>query len=443
MTYAPAVVLLQIALLWVLLVRVYRLAARRDARTPIDDIGFFWLLAFTLYATLPPLSWLLQGGSYGLLSGRLFRLQPEASTVVYLLNIALAYAVGFAWVYTFLRRRVGPPGMATLAYIGDSKMAGALAILLLGTGFGLAFAASGLLRSAESYVDSYAAIAELPLALRQVLKIVGQLQYVATIVFVVGLIQRWPRSGFLFLFYLLSVILSFDPDGSRTGIARAMLSVAIAWHVLIRPISFRACMVGGIGGLVGLLAVGVWRTLSVTGGGLDGFGVGEFDSIWGNAVELWQEKQGGALEVPFAVRFGEFWEFVPSQLLWFEKSSPSIWFLDTFYPYFKEMGGGWAFGALSQAVIGAGIPEALARGAVLGAVAGWLMKWIRKPSKAWWRFPLYLYLLVSAYQSTRDTTFALWGYVIQTVIPGLVAIAIIGAVLAHGSKLSVADKHVA
>ena len=73
--------------------------------------------------------------------------------------------------------------------------------------------------------------------------------------------------------------------------------------------------------------------------GIAGVGVGEFDSLRGNAVELLQIKQSGGVDVPLTARFGELFAFVPSQLLWFEKTSLSIWYLDTF-PYLQRAGRG-------------------------------------------------------------------------------------------------------
>ena len=74
-----AIVILQILILWLILYKIYKTSIIRDKRAPIDDIGVLFLLALSLYSTLPPISWLLQGGEYNLISGRLFQLQPDIS----------------------------------------------------------------------------------------------------------------------------------------------------------------------------------------------------------------------------------------------------------------------------------------------------------------------------------------------------------------------------
>ena len=407
---------------------------------PIDDIGVLWLGVFALYATISPLSWLLQGGSYGPLSGRLFHLQPSTNEVVYLLNIALAYIVSFASVYIVLLRRVSRPVASAQACIGGTKMAGAVVIVLAASIIGVVIGEMGLIKSPESYIDSYRVIQELPIGLRQFIKMVGAFSSVSTLVLLIAVLQRWPRYRLLFILYVLSLFVAFNPKGGRSGVAMGLLGIVISWHVLVRPIPFRRLLAGGVFCLVVFLLLGILRANgSLTGIGelgLERVGVGEFDSLWANAVELLQAKQSGGVDVPVATRFGEFFAFVPSQLLWFDKSDLSGWYIDTFHPAYKEQGGGMAFGAISQAVIGGGMFEAAIRGAILGALVALIMKLVRTPSKTWWRFPFHLYLLVWAFQGVRDTTFSLWGAVVQTVLPALILIAMIGSLLTKRSALN-------
>lgn len=437
----PITALFPVLLIWVIVIKAYVFAARRDGRVPADDIGVWWLVVLALYATLSPLSWLLQGGSYGLLNdSRLARLQPDPGEVVYLLNIALAYACGFAAVYLFRRRRVPRFVPAAHARISSAKMAAALVIVVIFQAAMLIVTADVLGATPESYIDAYRSVQELPLALRQLLKVGGGIASAATLVLLAAVLQRWPRQRLLFIGYLGIVLLSFDPEGSRAAVATGLFAVAIAWHVLVRPFSARWWLAGGLLGLVLFLALGFRRALgSWAGVGLlsaYGMGVGEFDSLWANAIELLRARESGGFGVPAAIRFGEFWSFVPSQLLPFEKMSLSNWFVQTFYPAYHEAGGGLAFGAFSQAVIGGGLAEAVLRGAILGALAVWLMKWYRKPRAAWWRLPVYLYLLVFVFQSVRDTTFRPLGDVVQIVFPAILLIGLGAKLFVTGGNSS-------
>jgi hypothetical protein len=307
-----------------------------------------------------------------------------------------------------------------------------LSLLIVGAG--------GFIRTPESYMDSYLVLHELPLPARQALKIGGGISSVAALVLLVAILQRWPRQRKLFVLYLAMVLLSFPFSGARSIVVTGLLSAGIAWHVVVRPIRARWWIAAGIFGLVIFTALGVLRALeSLNDLGTisdEGSGLGELDALWANAVELQQAKEAGWLDIPISARFGEFWAFVPSQLLPFEKSSLSEWFLGTFYPEDKAMGGGWAFGAIGQAVIGGGVVEAVLRGGVLGALAVWLMKWHRSLKVNWWSTPLYLYLLAFVFQSVRDTTFRPLVDVVQIVLPALLLIALTGELLNIGGQAS-------
>lgn len=427
------IIWVQIILVWAVLIKVYKVCAKRDSRAPIDDLGVFFLLALTLYATLPPVFWLMQGGTYTLLSGRLYKIQPTPMEVVYLLNIALAYASGFSFVYFIMQYKIKGPASIKIPKINNSHVIAAVAIILLSTIIMTALYISGSVRVGDSYMDSYLVIQQLPLPLRQLIKLTTSFSTFATLVVIITLFQRWSKYKLFFWIYFATIIFSINTEGGRTAIAISLLSMIISWHVLVKPIKTRLAVIGGISGLVLFLIWGLVRNIgSLSSLGPDGFqgvGVGEFDELWANAAELLQAKKNGIINVNFTTQFSEFFAFIPSQLLWFEKGTLSIWFLDNFYPYLKDMGGGLAFGAISQAIIGGGILEALIRGSLLGFIAGLLMKWYRGESKKWWQFPLYLYILVWIYQSIRDTTFTLLGTLVQTMIPAIFVISVISYIL--------------
>lgn len=431
----PMIVLLPVLVIWVIVISTYVFVKRRDGRMPADDIGLFWLVVLGLYTTFPPLSWLIQGGRYGLYSdSRLLRFQPSTVEVFYLLTIAVAYAGGFAGVYVIFRQRVQRPLRFIFPRVSNAKFMGAFAIVLLVQAVILVLNSVGFIPSAGSYIESYSVMQELPLVVRQILKTGEMIASVATLVVLVAVLQRWPRHRLLVVIYLIFLLVSFDLRGSRTELVTGLFVFAIAWHVVVRSIPARLWFAGGFLGLVIFHALGLYRAVAPSGN-LDLFAfhllnVGEFDTLWANAIELLRAKQSGMLDVPLAARFGEIWSFVPSQLLPFQKMSLANWYVGTYYPEYGAQGGGLAFGAISQAVIGGGILEAALRGAILGAVAGWLMKWYRVPSTAWWRLPLYLYIFVFAFLSVRDTTFRPFGDVAQLVLPALILVAFSAAALA-------------
>ncbi len=434
-------VLLMVLLIWTSVLATCMLAAHRDRRPPADDIGVMWLVVLGIYCTFSPISWLLQDGSYGFLSlYRLYALQPTTDEMKRLLEIGLAFSVAFAGPYLCLRRHVPLGGASIHAHIDTSKMTAAVGIIVVFQVIMVVLRFGGFVRSPDSYYDSYLVLQELPLALRQVIKIGGGFASVAMLVCLVGILQRWQRHRLPVLLYIAMILLSFDPKGARTGIVIGLMSVGIAWHVLIRPISLHLWLASGICGLAAFTVLGIVRSLEAESfdelreANTEGFGIGEFDAIWANGVELLQARELGRLNVPLAAQFGELWAFVPSQLLPFEKMSLSDWFVETFYPQYQAEGGGWAFGAISQAIIGGGTMEAIFRGCLLGILAAWIMRWYRSPVAQWWRLPLYLYLLISVYQSVRDTTFSQIGYAVQIALPTLILISLIGKLLTVATR---------
>jgi hypothetical protein len=438
------IVLLQILIIWALVIWVYKLVARRDGRVPIDDIGMLWLMIFMLYATLPPLFWLIQGGTYGPFSGRLFILQPNVQEVQYLMNISLSYIFGFTFVFLNFYKRVNHPHPKAQAHISQSIFTSCV-ILILVAQLTLVFLKwSGIRRPAESYADSYAATSELPLFIRQYIKMILGISGIATQVLIIAIFQTWPKYKSLFIFYIFILIISFDPKGSRGTLVVSFLSMLVAWHVLIRPLPQKQIFVGGFLGLLIFLAFGVWRQLSSLSdiGTLEfeAFGVGEFDALWGNAVELLQAKKNGLINVNFETRFGEFFAFVPSQILWFEKITLNDWYLSEFYPGLKETGMGFVFGAISQAVFGGGLFEATIRGACIGAIAVSFMIWVRTPTTSWWRFPLHIYILIGIFSGIRETTFIQFGDLVQTWLIAPFVIAIIGASLSKRSARNIENE---
>ncbi len=421
-------VLFAVLFVWGLLIAACRFAVRCDGRAPADDIGIMWLIILALYGTLPSVSWLVQGGEYSVISyQRLFRLQPTSDDFLELMSIVVAYACGFTAVYFSLRQSIPKPNVNAHARIENPQMMGALLFIVAYSLLTTALRAGGYIRASESYVDSYRAIQELPLGLRQVMKIAAGFDKIAQLVIVVALLQRWPRTKPLFVLYIATLLLTYDPGGSRTAIALALLAAGVVWHILIRPIPMRQWIGVGVMGLVAFTVLGILRGIGYwedgneevsVGDGAEGVGLGELDALWANAMQLLQGG-GSRLDIPMSVRYGEFLAFIPGQLLPFEKYSLPDWYLDTFDPIFKAEGGGWEFGAVSQAVIGGGIMEAALRGAIVALLGIGLMAWYRSPTATWWRFPLYLYLLTTGYMSIRESTFAPLTFVVQIAIPAL------------------------
>ena len=410
------VVVLQIFFIWISVFYFYLKVAKRDGRAPIDDLGVWWLLVFMLYSTLAPLAWILQGGQYSPLSGRLYTLQPSTMEVIYLLNIAIAYVISFIFFYMLFQVR--PPSSSNVTWISSSRMFSAIFVIFVALTFDLMLRALGFISSSDSYAESYMKGYALPLGLRQIIKVISGFSAVASLVLIVASLQRWPKYRFLVFIYLLSIILAIDPDGGRGKVVTPLIAFFISWHVLIRPIPTRKIFFLGVVGLTMFLIFGALRSINsmseARAVGFEGIGLNEFDHIWANHIELLQARNSGRLNLGLTTRFGELFSFIPSQFLWFEKLSLNDWYLNNFYPGLKEdTGTGFVFGAISQAVVGDGLFEALLRGAILGSLAGVLMVGLRRHFNKWWRFPLHLSLISGVFAGIRETTFIQIDWLVQ------------------------------
>lgn len=420
------------------LILSFRLSYNRDKKAPVDDIGFWWLLYLNLYTTFPSIVWLLGGGTFkGSGVSRLLESDPGPGDVMYLQGIAVCYAVSFLLVYWLLvRRSMRNPVNPEVTFISDSKMTATIFIVLVTFGISLICNAV-LFGSASNYASHYRIIASLPLFLAQGLKIVNGVANVSLIVMLVAILQRWSyrlSSRRLVVLYVIAALLSFNPSGSRGQIAIMLFALAIGWHVLVKPISTSKWFVGGVLAITVFLFFGALRGLGGLGAianlQMAHIGLGEFGQVYANSVKLLQVTMPAHSIVPDNIRFEELWSWVPSQLLPFQKESLSVWFLSTFYPAYKASGGGMAFGAVSQAVIGGGLIEAVCRGAILGGLAGLLFRKYRSLTQSkWWFFPVYLYLTIFSLNTVRESTFSLLTYLVQLVLPSLILITILGLVL--------------
>lgn len=419
-----ALLWIQIGAVWLATVAQYRYLGRLHRRPPIHDFGILWLVVFSLYNTLPVVAWIVSGGEYPIYFGNLWLLAPSADDQAALLNIVLAYALAFC---VGQRLVVGGHPLARtvpLPTIPYAVVAASAAIVASYFLLDLVLRTSGMLRSASSYADQYLATSELPTGVRQIYNLTYGLSNFCIGVLVIDVIKDLRRHRWLLIAYVLILFLSYDVAGSRAGIATALFRVAIVWHVVRKPFPNRFIILAAVVGVTVFNVLGYLRGLRGGGDAQLTVWVGEFLEIWANAVHLQQIGQSQSFDLPWMVRFGEFFSFIPSQLLGDAKNSLDNWFAQTYYTSYFETGGGLAFGAVSQAVVGGGVAEAVIRGLVLGGLAGAAARWLQGRRPRWWHFPVQVYLAVYMYYSVRSTSFAFLGSIFTIMIPSIVMLTI-------------------
>lgn len=419
------VLIFQIALMWSVFIWYFRILDRRMGRAPIQDLGIIWPLVLLLYSTMPVITWLGNGGRYPIVFGRLALLDPDVDTHIEILNIAIAYLLSFIFCnYIFLNKvlikKLESPPVIPLRHLK-------IAIFLYSIGllFELSLKLTGVIRVSSDYADSYLAVAQLPTVIGQFYKLSKAVGNISAVILVIGVLQRYHKYKWVLYIYLLILISSYNVAGHRSDVAAGLFLVFICWHVIVRPFSIKVLLVAGVGGLFVFNALGFYRGLLEGADTQLGLSVSEFLMVYGNAIEMAQRMKSEYINLPLDIRFAEFISFLPSQILGSEKNSLDTWFVDTYHNTYFNSGGGLAFGALPQAIIGAGAFEAIIRGGILGILFAIFANNTRRRNYLWWLFPVQIFLVVYMYYSIRSSTFSFIGAVFQVIVPSLVIISIL------------------
>ena len=398
---------------------------------PLDHLAVVFLLILALYTVLPPLFWLMQGGEYlSPLSGRLFIQQPTLAEQTHLTLLGLTLAIGAGAALWLLPRGYRAPVIGDVKLVPQKIMVVCIAIVIVQFMLINLLQFAGVIRRSESYIDSYLVIQELPLLLRQFIKILGGLAFFSKLTILVYLFQRWRTHKMWVYLFLLFTVLSLDPSASRGSTFIMVFACLILWNRFVKRLTFAQLVTAGSVGLIAFTALGIYR--GIVGRGLGDFsfmdvGFGEFDMLWANAVELYREKIAGQ-RLPAKLWFSELYAPIPSNFLPFEKQDYSTWYLDKYYLEYKLEGGGLMFGLVTQVAAGFGVIEALLRGMLIGFVFSWVTRYLGKSTK-WWHYPALLYLAVWMFQTVRDTSFALISPFIQVALTAVLAIGVTASLL--------------
>ena len=396
---------------------------RRDSKiAPIDDIGLLFSVFIALYTVLPVFSWLLQGGQYILPVGRLYSMQPILHEVIELSLIGLFYIFGVLLIYYYSRKRLmllsrSVSLISSSLWVSNKLMSIALLIYIIGSSVHMFFKYKyGVYEAqSQSYNAGYVVYQNMPLIIAQMLNTLKSLVAVSYTVFVLGLFMRWNKrkSRFLIGVIFLITVLNYDFGHARTGLFQTIVLFILLYHLFVTPFE----SVKNIITIVVLLLIG-FLLLGIRGGGEASnqfyLPLGEFDIIWGNAVEMLREKNQNVLNVPLYVYLYDFIAFIPSNILPFPKQSPANWLMDTHYPIAKESGSGLMFGAITQSVIGFSMLEAFIRGAIIGFISIRFKSWLRSGKYSWWILTVFIIVYLSVPSMVRGSTLAPFSLLLST-----------------------------
>lgn len=388
-----------------LIYKTYKISYNRDKRYPIEDIGLFIIICLAGYTILPVLSWLLQGGEYIIPGSRLSQIQPPKNDILYVQLVSIFFSFGVFLYYHKNKKNMPLPINYKINYfISDSIFFASIFIFLSN------LIINGILTSilgldlASSYTETYKLRASIPLQLAQFLNLLNAIAHFSKIVIVVGGLQRWYRLKFIIYLFLFITILVFDKAGARSFLFINLFLFIVIYHLMVNEISSLRITIIGLFGLVYFIILGILRVTSLENVSFQfGLPLGEFDTIFANSLHLLGEKNDNNLEVPFTLFLNDFFSFVPSQILPYEKIDYSNWYLNNYYPEFKALGGGLAFGLVAQIILGYGIIESFIRGIFVGLISIWLLKWVRVRNGQWWKIVVFISILLSSYNVVRDS----------------------------------------
>jgi hypothetical protein len=223
---------------------------------------------------------------------------------------------------------------------------------------------------------------------------------------------------------LAEIVWAIVRQGARTEVVLLILTAALLYHRLVRPLSFARVSLGAVMLLAGVVFVGAVRD---TGVGVGEMPVGEvsvlslsneFQALFGTAYDLHMRRDRGELAtIPWTLYLSDILLLIPSQFLPFPKIGPAEWYLELLN--LRDSQVGFMFGVLSQGVIGGGSIELLVRGIVLAAVYAAVHRWYVRRASNWWATLAYVFLCVWSYYTIRATTFYFVYFIAYRLVPFL------------------------
>ena len=408
-----------------LIVRV----CNRDGRVPVLDIGAFAVLITGLYTTVPLINYAAGGFTWRSLSDS--RLQFWGGTpdeiggfawrgIVYLLALAVAYGALRRPTPQALPRPDTPRRL--LPIVLGALLAATVALSAIETRYGLTHGSS----YAQLDVQEEARAAA-PLAVQQVVHNLVGVVFLFKVALLLLLMERWsqlPWRAVLIVWLVVETVTGVSQLGSRTEVVQLWLAAVFAYHRMVRPLTLKVAAACGGALLVAAVGYGLARDAAYARPGVDSrrpvpvaAATNEFQALFATGYDLYRRQLDGSLEVPPALRFRELYQLVPSQLLPFYKWDAGEWYVTLIDEQGK--GTGYLFGVVSQAVIGWGWLELVARGAALGALCAVLQRWYIRRARNWWVTLSYVFLCLWIYYAFRDITLAPLYFVVYRLLPGI------------------------
>lgn len=288
--------------------------------------------------------------------------------------------------------------------------------------------------SADNYLETYIQLDALPLLVRQVLTHLSALAITFSVFLCVGLMSRKEYRWIVPVWLGFEAVLLLGNLGSRTTLFTICLASLASYHYLVRRISFSLVMMLLGMALIAFASVGAFRDLGSRASDISDFLTAmlirnEFTTVFINAIDIQRLRDAGMTDSIFPqFYFSDLVNIIPRQFLETEKLDLSSWYVRSFYPEYSALGGAYAFGVVSEAIVGYGYIEAGIRAVLLGISLAVAHAWTaRRTQPSLWTTTLYVWLLVLSFRIFRGSTFVLLPVFVLDFLPAYILFRIVRA----------------
>jgi len=401
---------------------------RRDGKIDLSELGVAFSGVISIYALFPAVTFLAGGLEYTLLSDtRLFKAQPSPADLAPIFWFYFLYLASFAWAYVHFR------GSAPLRKLEIPKPSPKLIWILL---FGylsirLFFIVIRMvwnIQAPESYGDEYLLYRNLPLLLQQLANHLGWMSLTTELLLMAALTLNY-RKYRVFIFGWLAaefLAIAIFGVGSRTGLMMELMTFAITYHLFVKKINLRVMSLLCFAALLLFVILGFFRMISA-GGSVEADATflassNEFEALFANAYDLRQLKAADETSDIFpGLYFADLANLIPQQLVPFKKIDLGEWYVQTFYPDYADVGGGFAFGVIPESIVGLGWIDLIWRGLLVGWAFSYIYRRFAAGTTSFWEYSFYVWATIFSYQTFRATTFVLVPHAVYDVLTVMLA----------------------
>lgn len=280
----------------------------------------------------------------------------------------------------------------------------------------------------DEYADQYIIRMSMPVAVSQILNVMGGVKFLLTCLLICSTLSKSTNTRNFRYLYIVALVFFSDMllTQARSNFVTFCLLFAGSYNFYRQPIGILKEALISLGFLLMMGGFAIVRS-----GGLGGgvFGVidvllpSEFIAVYRNALYLVTIAGSSDFIVPPGNSYLQaLIAFIPQQVN-SGKWNPADWYVSTYFPAYKEAGGGLAFGIIPEAIINFGfasivfqafiivatlrIPYLLARRTISDGVNTWIL--------------FYFYCFTLIYQMIRSQSFVVFeGLLVGFIIPYLI-----------------------